>query len=70
MYKEMKRLIQVMEMIEMDKRELLQCDYDDYDEIAQNLLDLFVRSNDLKDSVVKTLTRMKHERRKSERGND
>lgn len=66
----MKRLIQVMEMIEMDKRELLQCDYDDYDEIAQNLLDLFVRSNDLKDSVVKTLTRMKHERRKSERGND
>lgn len=70
MYKELNKLISILEMIEMDKRELLQCNCNDYDEIAQNLLDLFVRSNDLKDSVVKTLTRMKHERRKSERGND
>lgn len=64
MYKELNKLILTLEMIEMDKQELLQSDCTDYDAIAHNLLDLFDRSNDLKDSVVKTLTKMKHEKRR------
>ena len=59
----MMKLINILELIEMDKQELLQSDCDDYDQITQNLVDLFVRSKDLKESVVKVLTRIKHEKR-------
>ena len=57
------KLINTLEIIEMNKQELLQSDCDDYDQITQNLVDLFVRSKDLKESVVKVLTRIKHEKR-------
>lgn len=63
MNKEMIKLINTLEIIEMNKQELLQSDCDDYDQITQNLVDLFVRSKDLKESVVKVLTRIKHEKR-------
>lgn len=63
MNKEMIKLINILELIEMDKQELLQSDCDDYELITQNLVDLFVRSKDLKESVVKVLTRIKHEKR-------
>lgn len=63
MNKEMIKLINILELIEMDKQELLQSDCDDYELIMQNLVDLFVRSKDLKESVVKVLTRIKHEKR-------
>lgn len=67
MNKEMVKLINTLDMIEMDKQELLQSDCDDYDQITQNLIDLFVRSKDLKESVVKVLTRIKHERKRGEK---
>lgn len=57
------KLINTLEIIEMNKQEILQSDCDDYDQITQNLVDLFVRSKDLKESVVKVLTRIKHEKR-------
>lgn len=57
------KLINTLEIIEMNKQELLQSDCDDYDQITQNLVDLFARSKDLKESVVKVLTRIKHEKR-------
>lgn len=63
MDKEMIKLINTLEIIEMNKQEILQSDCDDYDQITQNLVDLFVRSKDLKESVVKVLTRIKHEKR-------
>lgn len=63
MNKEMIKLINTLEIIEMNKQELLQSECDDYDQITQNLVDLFVRSKDLKESVVKVLTRIKHEKR-------
>ena len=63
MNKEMIKLINTLEIIEMNKQELLQSDCDDYDQITQNLVDLFARSKDLKESVVKVLTRIKHEKR-------
>ena len=58
------KLINTLELIEMDKQELLQSDCDDYEQITQNLVDMFVRSKDLKESVVKVLTRIKHERKR------
>ena len=64
MNKEMVKLINTLDMIEMDKQELLQSDCNDYDQITQNLIELFVRSKDLKESVVKVLTRIKHERKR------
>ena len=64
MNKEMIKLINTLELIEMDKQELLQSDCDDYEQITQNLVDMFVRSKDLKESVVKVLTRIKHERKR------
>ena len=66
MNKEMVKLINTLDMIELDKQELLQSECNDYDQITQNLIDLFVRSKDLKESVVKVLTRIKHESKGSD----
>lgn len=64
MKKEMMKLINTLEMINKDKESILQCNCDDYDQITENLFDLFVRSKDLKESVVKTLSKIQHERRR------
>lgn len=60
MKKEMMKLINTLEMINKDKESILHCNCDDYEQITENLFDLFVRSKDLKESVVKTLSKIQH----------
>ena len=64
MKKELLKLINTLNIIENDKQNILQSNCDDYDEITENLFDLFVRSKDLKESVVNTLSEIQYERRR------
>lgn len=60
MNKELVKLINTLNMIEKDKDNILQCNCDDYEEIEENLFDLYIRSKDLKENIVKTFSEIKH----------